>query len=312
MRRVGRWMAAAFVLLLAAGAHAEVVDRIVAVVNESIITASELDAATAVIAKGFRPGVNETIDKGALKQDVLDSLIEKKLVRQAADRAGIGVSDVEIENAIEEVRLRNGVKKEELLLVLARAGITYGAYREQITEEIRKVKFLQREIRSKVRVSEEDMKDYYMRNKARFSTGGSMRLGLIFLARDDRLGARLDAVVGELKGGSDFASVAADYTDGPAADSGGDIGFIKEGDVAKPIEAVAKKLAIGEVSEPVVMKKGVYIIRLIERDEGEVKPFKEVKEVVHSAVFEKIMVGLYRLWVEDARDAAHIEIRLVR
>src|SRR3990170_1130879 len=128
----------AYCLLLTA-AHAEIIDRIVAVVNDSAITLSELDAATAGLGgikgddKEKRKRIIET------KSKVLDQIIEKKLVEQASNKAGITVSEKEIDNAIEDVKQENNLGHEELLSALAKSGLTYKNYREQLKELIRDV-----------------------------------------------------------------------------------------------------------------------------------------------------------------------------
>src|SRR3989338_3532195 len=122
--------------LLLTADHAEIIDRIVAVVNDSAITLSELDAATAGLGgikgddKEKRKRIIET------KSKVLDQIIEKKLVEQASNKAGITVSEKEIDNAIEDVKQENNLRHEELLSALAKSGLTYKNYREQLKEQI--------------------------------------------------------------------------------------------------------------------------------------------------------------------------------
>ncbi|MBI5874572.1 MAG: SurA N-terminal domain-containing protein [Deltaproteobacteria bacterium] len=145
-------------LLLTPAVHAEIIDRIVAVVNDSAITMSELNAATAGLGdikgadKDKRKKIMET------KSKVLDQLIEKKLVEQAANKAGITVSEKEIDNSIDDVKRQNNIGQEELLSALAKNGLTFKEYREQLKDQIRQVKFINKEIRSNIKMSDEDGK----------------------------------------------------------------------------------------------------------------------------------------------------------
>jgi len=158
----------AYCLLLTAPAHAEIIDRIVAVVNDSAITLSELDAATAGL--GGIKGDDKEKKKRIIetKSQVLDQIIEKKLVEQASNKAGITVSEKEIDNAIEDVKQENNLGHEELLSALAKSGLTYKNYREQLKEQIRQVKFINKEFRSNIKISRDDVEAYYQQNKDSF------------------------------------------------------------------------------------------------------------------------------------------------
>jgi len=165
----------AYCLLLTA-AHAEIIDRVVAVVNDSAITLSELDAATAGL--GGIKGDDKEKKKRIIetKSKVLDQIIEKKLVEQASNKAGITVSEKEIDNAIEDVKQENNLGHEELLSALAKSGLTYKNYREQLKEQIRQVKFINKEFRSNIKISRDDVEAYYQQNKDRFSGSVMHRL----------------------------------------------------------------------------------------------------------------------------------------
>ncbi|MDP2690458.1 MAG: SurA N-terminal domain-containing protein, partial [Deltaproteobacteria bacterium] len=166
---------------------AEVVDRIVAIINDSIITLSELNAASAVAVEKL--GVEDAGDAkktDEIKGRILDSLIEQKLVKQASDKAGIDVSEREIDNAIEDVKKQNKLSQETLLLALAQSGLTYKEYREQLKEQIRQVKYINKEFRSKISIQPEDIEDYYRQNKDEFVGPASYRLNMVYLSDGDR------------------------------------------------------------------------------------------------------------------------------
>ena len=145
------------ILLPSQPLNAEVVDRVVAVVNESVITLSELERAVAAVE---REGVASG-EKALLRGKTLDQLIEKRLVEQAAAMVGITVSEQEIDAAVEDVRRRNNLSHDELVRALTGSGITYREYRERLKTEIEQVKFTSRRFRSKATVPEEDIENYY-------------------------------------------------------------------------------------------------------------------------------------------------------
>lgn len=291
---------------------AEVVDRIVAIINDSIITLSELNAATAVAVEKL--GVKE---RGAgteqeIKNKILDSLIEQKLVKQASDKAGIEVSEREIDNAIEDVKAQNKMKQETLLLLLAQSGLTYNEYKEQIKEQIRQVKFINKEFRSKISIQPEDIEDYYRQNMAEFMDQASYRINMIFISSADKESFKLKSgeVAKALAGGGDFRDIAGHYSEGPAASMGGDLGYLRSGEMTGAIEEAAKKLEAGEIGGPVETPEGIYYIQLVDSNPSEARPFEAVRGEVHDRLFKKIMDERFNFWLSEVKKYAHIEIRL--
>ncbi len=305
-------IAALLFLFTSQGASSEVVDRIVAVVNDSIITLSELNASTAVAIKGLKGEAREGENIVETKCMVLDALIEKKLMKQAADVAGIEVSEQEVDNAIEDIKIQNNITEEELLNELERNGLTYKEYREQLREDIRQVKFVSREFHAKIAIEHEEMEDYYKRNIESFRGQDSFRLRLLFLARTDEktMRARLDAVMDELEEGVDFKQVASEFSDGPAPTEGGDLGYVMAGELDSAVAGAARQLKPGEVSGPIFTRTGINVIQLIDKREGEVKPFEEVADQIRDLIFKEKMEARYGLWLEDTKKIAHIEVRL--
>jgi len=294
------------------GSGAEVVDRIVAIINDSIITLSELNAATAVAVDKLGLQDKATEQEQEIKNRILDSLIEQKLVKQASDRAGIDVSEREIDNAIEDVKAQNRMTQETLMLVLAQSGLTYNEYKEQIKEQIRQVKFINKEFRSKISIQPEDIEDYYRQNIADFMTQASYRLNMIFISSEDKESFRLKAGVVEkaLAGGGDFRDIAGHYSEGPAASMGGDLGYLRSGELNSVIEEAAKKLKAGEVSKPIDTAEGRYYIQLVDFIPPEARPLESVKDEARDRLFKKIMDERFNFWLSEVRKYAHIEIRL--
>ncbi|MDO8427002.1 MAG: SurA N-terminal domain-containing protein, partial [Deltaproteobacteria bacterium] len=254
-------------VLLPALPKAENVDRIVAIINDGIITLSELNAALNLAMErieGFNK--NDAGKAAELKTKILDSLIEQKLVKQASDKAGIEISEREIDNAVDDIKKQNNLTHESLLLALAQSGLTYREYREQLKEQIRQVKFINKEFRSKVSVLPEDIEDYYRQNMTDFYGPPSFRLNMIFIPETDKEIAKIKikTVQEGLAKGEDFRDLASHYSEGPGASLGGDVGYLKSGEMDKAIEAAALGLKGGEISGPIVTPDGVYFIQLVD------------------------------------------------
>lgn len=308
---------AAFGLMMALFASvpaplAETVDRVVAIINDSIITLSELNAATAVAID--RLGVKGAEDKRKVeevKATILDSLIEQRLVKQAADRGGIEVSEREIDNAVEDVKKQNNMTQEQLMLALAQSGLTHKEYREQLKEQIRQVKFINKEFRSKISITAEDIEDYYRQNAREFSGPAVYRMNMIFLPSGDKaMEERLKLVTEGLASGEDFRQLASHYSEGPAASLGGDLGYLKSGEMESWIEEAAMRLTPGQASPAIERPEGVYFIQLTEHQGAETRPLSEVKGLIRDRLFKKVMDERFSFWLSEVKRYAHLEIRM--
>src|SRR3990170_128383 len=292
---------------------AEPVDRGVAIINDSIITLSELNAATAVAIDKL--GVQGTEDKRKVEEvrnTILDSLIEQRLVKQAADKAGIEISDREIDNAVEDIKKQNNLTQEQLLVALAQSGLTQKEYREQLKEQIRQVKFINKEFRSKISIQADDIEDYYRQNIREFSGTAVYRMNMIFLPSDDRkvMNERLKLVTDGLSSGEDFRQLASHYSDGPSPSLGGDLGYMKTGEMESWIEEAVKSLQPGQASAAIARSEGVYFIQLTEFKAGETRPLAEVKGLIQDRLFKKIMDERFSFWLSEVKRYAHLEIRM--
>ncbi|MBI5048600.1 MAG: peptidylprolyl isomerase [Deltaproteobacteria bacterium] len=301
--------------LLSFPAHAEIVDRVVAVVNDSAITLSELNVATAGLEdikgndKDKRKKIIET------KSKVLDQLIEKKLVEQASNKAGITISEKEIDNAIEDVKRQNNVSQQELLSALARNGLTFKEYREQLKDQIRQVKFINKEFRSNAKISNEDIEAYYRQNQGKFSGPVTHRLRIISLLSSEQdkrkdIEKKADNILAAARGGEDFVRLAKEYSQGPNAKEGGDLGYIKAGEMDAAIERAATGLKTGEISNVIKTSTGFHIIQLIDKQGAAARPLSEVEDEIRNTIFQKVIDERYKLWLEEVMKKAYIEVRL--
>ncbi|WKZ32735.1 MAG: peptidyl-prolyl cis-trans isomerase [Thermodesulfobacteriota bacterium] len=307
-------LALAAMLFSPAQARAEVVDKVVAVINDSIITLSELKAATAVAMErlGVEGGAIDPEKAREMEGGILEGLIEQRLVKQAADKAGIEVSEREIDNAVDDIKKQNRLTQEQLLLALAENGLTQKEYREQLKEQIRQVKFVNREFRSRISIQPEDIEDYYRRNIDNFQSPALFRLHIIFLPGNDKdvLARRLNLIAGGLRAGEDFRDLASQYSEGPAASAGGDLGLLKSGELEPWLEEAASKLKPGEVSPAIERPEGVYFVRLSDYLPRAPRPLAEVRGEIQDRLFKKIMDERYSFWLNETRKFAHIEIRM--
>lgn len=287
-------------LLTATVSYGEVVDRIVAVVNDSIVTLSELE---------------ESLEDESLKEDrlemenALDKLIEVKLLRQASDKAGVDVSETEVEAAIDDVLTKNKMTIDELMRALIKEGISFDNYKKEIEDSIRQAKFSERVFASKVKIKEEDVENYYLQNRDVLSGPPEYKIKLMILKGTSK-DAKLEAVNDGLTKGVSFGELVKEFSDGPAVSDGGDMGFLKEGEISPEIEAQSLKLSKGEVSKPFKFKDQIVLVKLIDTRAGQMAEYESLKRQLFKKLYEQVAEDRYKEWLKDIKDSAHIEIRL--
>ncbi|MEE8575597.1 MAG: SurA N-terminal domain-containing protein [Thermodesulfobacteriota bacterium] len=300
------------VLILPGKADAEVVDRIVAVVNDSIITLTELNAAAVLAEEEYKGLSKEELNSIEVKSQILDNIIEQKLVKQAADNAGIEVSEAELDKAIEEVKSSGNMTQEALFVALAKSGLTYKEYRAQLTEQIREVKYVDKAFRSKVLLEREDIDEYFHQNREKFVGPSKVRLRIIYLSSEDKelQNDRLMFVIRGIDDGEEFSTLAKAYSDGPNPDKGGDLGYVVVSELDPAIAKASEKLELNEISAPIPSDMGVTIIQLLDKKDKEMLELTEVEGYIRKTLYDRMVEETFNHWLKEIKRIAHIEVRL--
>ena len=298
----------------------KVVNTIAAIVNDDLITLHEIDqAAEPVIREAEKKSPVDADARRNIRRAALDHLIEKRLLDQKIKELGIKVGDEEIRQAIEDVKKQNNITTQEALVsALASQGLTFEQYRNQLQEQIERLRLVSMEVRSKIQVGESEMKEYYEANRAKYSEDDTFRARHIFFKTSEKMPAdeikrsmtTALMVLAEAKSGKDFAELARSYSEDPAArKDGGDLGTFKKGDMQPELEKAIMALKTGEVSELVYTPAGFHIIKLEERASGRMKPFDSVKVEVEDALYRKKSEDRFNLWAKELRQKASIEMK---
>ncbi len=299
------------------------VERIVAVVNSEIILLSDardrgVGAGITVEEKGT-PAERRTAEQ-ALKP-VVERMVEDVLVQQQAAELKLTVEEAEVDRAVEEVRKQNNLDPESFQQALAGQGYTIAAYRKDLRRQILRLKVINTAVRSHINVSDEEVKAFYEQS-ARQSGGhreAHVRHVLVKVpaGADDREVERLRRVaarvVEEARGGKDFGELAKTYSDdeGTKAD-GGDLGWIKQGEgLPQAVDDVVFSMdQAKEVRGPIRTDRGFEVLQLLEKKEGDLRPFNEVKEQLRQQLYASQLEKQTQSWLNELRKKAHIEIRL--
>ena len=297
-----------------------VVDRVVAVVNQEMITLSEVE-------KWINPLQEQIIAEDRLEKreqiqavclQVLEKLIEDKLIDQEVKKSGIKIPSREIETTLEEVKRRNATTQEELEKALAAEGLTLETYKKQIEKALQRKKLINWSVKVEMKMGEKELRDFYQNNLSRYRPNESYRPSHILFVvpkgatpeeiREIR--KKCQTVLEKIKGGRDFGEMALLYSEDASNKDRGDLGYFRKGELVPTFEREALRLKVGEVSGIVRTDFGFHIIKLLDRKGIKPLPFEEVKEKVQSDYYEREYEKAFKQYLSTLKEKSVIEIKL--
>jgi parvulin-like peptidyl-prolyl isomerase len=298
-----------------------VVDRVVAVVNQEIITFSEVEKMSLPLQVEIQ--AEDRLERRERVQEVfrkvLERLIEEKLIDQEVKKSGVKVTNKELEGAIEEVKRRYAVDQENFEKLLAADGVTLEAFKKQIEKQILRNKVINLALKVEPTAGEKELRDFYQGHMDRYRVNESYRIGHILfpipkdasLEQGREIRKRSQKVLERIKGGEDFGEMALLYSEDPSSRKDrGDMGYFKRGELLPALEREAFRLQVGEVSGVIRTEFGFHIIKLLDRKGGEPPSFEEVKEKVHADYYASEMEKAYLQFLSKLKEKSIIEIKL--
>jgi peptidyl-prolyl cis-trans isomerase SurA len=267
-------------LWIAGKAHAEPLDGIAALVDDQVILRSEVEEQFAMYAAQSRIAPGDTTGALEVKNEILDRLIDEKLVLAEAKKQGITASDADIESgvddAIADTKQRIG-SEEQFQLELKRENMTLEDLKERYRGEVRKQiltsRLIGKEIRNKVEIADSDVDVYYEKHRAEFpKRPEQMRLRHILIVPKPAPTIELAALAAartareRIAGGEDFGKVAAELSADPSSRFGGDIGTFQRGDLEAPFDSAAFSIGIDSVSAPIRTSRGYHVVQVYQRE----------------------------------------------
>jgi len=239
----------------------EVIEEIIAIVNDDIITLSQYknqhEALYQMLKSQFQ-GEEFQQHYRQERKKLLEIMITDLLLLQEAKKKGLNVEE-QVKLTIENIKEQNGINSdEELKRLMGQQGIDFEAWKNQMEENILKQGVIATEVDRNIVVDDSEVVNYYKLHSQEFT----------------------DPV--EYK---DFSSLASQYSEGPEKEHQGDLGTFKKGEMAKNLEQEVEKLKTGEVTPWLEIRDGWYILKLEEKKETRLKPFEEVKKNIEEKLF---------------------------
>lgn len=304
--------------LFASLSFAEVVDRIVAVINNEIVTLSELNAFSKKINQngmiddlllfGQRP---DSL-KGS-REAQLNYLINEKILDSEIKRLNLAVTVERVEQEIRDIAKKNGVSRADLMSAIKAQGMSTSDYQAFIKTRIERQSLIEQEITSKIRVSDEDVMAQYSRNSGTNNAGIYEYTIAHILFNPKKGGAeaarsRAQAALQKIKSGTAFETVAEQTSEDPNFSSGGVLGTFKAGELNQEMEKAVQGLGAGDVSGVIQTKGGFHIFKVLNKKIITDPRFEQEKEKIRAQLFEKAFQKHFKNWIDGKREESFIRI----
>ncbi|MFA4916271.1 MAG: SurA N-terminal domain-containing protein [Syntrophales bacterium] len=306
-----------FTVTLSSLACAEIVDRIVAFVNDEVITLSEFNNTF----EPYRRRIEESY-KGTDKDKViaqtratfLKRMIDNNLIDQEAKKAGIVVKDEELMETIKGILGSRNINIEDFTKTLTKEGSSFDDYKKEIRGQMTRMRFIRRELMPKIIITDAEIGDYYSKHRQDYEGKEAVRIRQIFIPfsneNDPETKAKLkvdaEMIRSHIDSVESFESVAAAHP----AELVSDTGFVERGLMLPAVEKVAFTLEKDKISNVIESPTGFHIIRIVDKRGEGIKSLESVREEIKNKIADEKMNASYEEWMEILQKKSHIEIKL--
>jgi len=294
----------------------EVVEEIVALVNDDIITLSDYRAQFEMTVAQLRTAnlPPEEYDKqyAMIKKELLESMITELLLLQKAKELDLNVQE-QIKGMIQKIMEENNLATEaDLRRAVEQQGMPYEVFLKQYEEGMMRQAVLYTEVERAIVLDDAEVVQYYKKNPAEFTTPTEYKLSAIYLAAETRSAEENEAlkaaVDAKLKGGASFADAAAELSDPPMKEAKGELGTFKEGELEQVLEAAVADLKNGETSAWVNTKNGWYLLQLVEKKPAALRPFEDARREVEDKLYNEKRAVKGQAYIKELRERSYVKV----
>jgi parvulin-like peptidyl-prolyl isomerase len=316
MRKKIRFLVSLFLLLAGTSLAAnDVVEGIVAIVNDDIITLSQYKEYHDSLYQMLRSQIQgDELEKqyNKIKGEILNNMITEVLLLQLAKQKDLNVQD-QLKMSLENLKKQNNIQSDEQLREeLRRQGMDYEQFVRQLEDNILKQAVVFSEVDRSVVIDEADVVSYFKAHPEEFIEPEEYKLRAVYLSTegksDEELEARRKEISEKVKAGEDFSALAGEYADSPMKENQGDLGHFKPGELEKVLEEAVVKLKVGEVTPWVQAKNGWYLLKLEEKKESRPLSFDEVKKTIEEKLFSEQRDKRLQEFLKELKEKSYIKI----
>jgi len=300
----------------AVSAGATVVEYPIARVNDQIIDNSDYQRAREELLQEAEQDKLSEADLELREKDLLRDMIDRQLLLSRGKELEIN-ADAEVIRRLDEIRKEHNLDSMDALDKAVRdSGMSVEDFKEKIKEDVITQEVVRDEVARNLRLTAKEEQVYYEAHKQDFQSPEQVRLSEILVptpddatqAQIDEAQAKANDVLAKLKAGGKFEDLAKQYSGGPNADAGGDLGEFKRGQLAKVLEDQTFSLQPGESTAPIRTRQGFVVLKVTEHQAAGIQPLSAVDEQVQQAMYEAAIQPALRTYLTDLREKAYIEI----
>jgi len=318
MKKIIAGLALAGLVVAAAPAVSgqEVVEAIVAIVNDDIITLSDFrtqfEMATAQLRAQQLPQEQYDQMYAQLKKEFLNSMITESLLLQKAKELGLNVQE-QIKGMIEKIKQDNNMTSDaDLRRAIEQQGMSYETWLKQYEEGMMRQGVLYTEVERSIVLEDSEVVQYYKKNPAEFTTPTEYKLNAVYIATEGRSADAVEAlkasVDAKLKSGASFADTAAELSDPPMKEAKGDLGTFKAGELETALESPLERLKAGEKTGWINNKSGWYLLQLVEKKDSFLRPFEDARKEVEEKIFNEKRAVKAEAYLKTLRERGFVKI----
>ncbi len=298
----------ALLLLLVNATFAKTVNRIVAVVNGEIITMYDLQKEMGnPLLQRQNQQLQSRQGSAAQRKKVLTSMVNHELFEQEAERLEITVSDVEVENQIDQIMKERDLSKQELEETLEQSGMTMEGFEEKLRQDIKINRLLSSMVRQKVVVSDEEIKAFYEKHQEQYVTPKRLHIRIILHPSQQKLRALKQRIE---QGEISFAEAARKHSRGPGAEQGGDLGLVNWKDLGSTWKEQIEPLNPGDLSRVFSTQGNAALLKLESLHSSSSQQLSKVRDEIRQKIFSKKLKQRYQEYVQELRSKAVLDVRL--
>ena len=290
---------------------AKIVDRIIARVNNEIVTQRQFEREKqqirAELAQHYS-GAELDAQVRQQSENLLRDLIDQSLMVEKAKDLDINV-DTDVVKRLDEIRQNLKLATiQDLEKEVEAQGLVWEDFQDNIRRKLLMREVIGREVR--VTVTRDEARKYFQTHQQQFASPGGVHLAEILISNDkhkpEEVEQRAKEALAEVKAGQKWADLTKKYSDADTAKDGGDIGFFKDGTLAPAIDQAVKKLDVGETTDLIKTKDGYIIIKVLERFSPGVPKFEDAEQRVDEALYNEKMQPALRQYLVTLRKESYI------
>ncbi|NIM91085.1 MAG: hypothetical protein GTO17_09070 [Candidatus Aminicenantes bacterium] len=294
----------------------EVIEEIVAVVNDDIITLSQFKAEHEDFYRALSAQYKgEEFGKvyAAMKENLLDKMITDLLLLQEAEKMEGINPDEQLRLWLENLKKENNINSDaELIRALQQQGIDFEEWKKRMRENMMREAVIYSEVRGNIVVDDSEIVNYYKLHPEEFTELPEYKLRAIYLSaeggNEEDLEAKKREISEKISSGEDMGSLAGEYSEGPEKDNQGELGSFKKGELEKDLEQAVEKLNVGEMTPWLKVQAGWFLLKLEERKESRLKSFEEARKEIEEKFFNEKSQKKLEAFLKELKEKSHIKI----